>query len=73
MKPRQLVVALGLAGGMLATARVMGQTLGAAMVGLLMAQAGLSGATWSLAVASGLALLAAAVSMSRLRVLRAGE
>lgn len=63
----------GAAGGMLATARVMGQTLGAAMVGLLMAQAGLSGATWSLAVASGLAMLAAAVSMSRLRVLRAGE
>lgn len=63
----------GAAGGMLGTARLMGQTLGAAVVGLMMAQAGMAGATLSLAVASGLALLAAAVSMSRLRVLRAGE
>ncbi len=61
----------GAASGMLSTARLAGQTVGAAFVGLMMAQIGIAGATLALAVASGLALLAAVVSLSRLGAFKA--
>ena len=61
----------GAAGGMLATARVMGQTVGTALVGLTLAQFGLAGATWSLALAAGFAAVAAVVSLARFGGLRA--
>jgi MFS transporter, DHA2 family, multidrug resistance protein len=56
----------GAAGGMLATARLLGQTLGAAGVAILFRAYPDKGSNLTLAVAAGIALLAAAVSVSRL-------
>lgn len=61
----------GAASGMLGTARLTGQTVGTALVGLLLAQFGAAGTTWALALAAALALLAAIVSISRLGAFRA--
>jgi DHA2 family multidrug resistance protein-like MFS transporter len=61
----------GAASGMLGTARVTGQTVGTALVGLLMAQMGMTGATWALALASAVAFLAALVSLARLGAFKA--
>jgi DHA2 family multidrug resistance protein-like MFS transporter len=56
----------GAAGGMLGTARLFGQTLGAAGVALLFGAHPERGSNVALAVAAGIALLAAVVSMVRL-------
>jgi DHA2 family multidrug resistance protein-like MFS transporter len=56
----------GAAGGMLATARLLGQTLGAAGVAILFRAYPGKGSNLTLAVAAGIALAAAAVSVSRL-------
>jgi DHA2 family multidrug resistance protein-like MFS transporter len=56
----------GAAGGMLATARLLGQTLGAAGVAILFRAYPEKGSNLALGVAAGLALAAAAVSVSRL-------
>ena len=56
----------GAAGGMLATARLLGQTLGAAGVAILFRTYPGKGSNLTLAVAAGVALTAAAVSVSRL-------
>jgi len=57
----------GAAGGMLGTARLTGQAVGAALVALLLGRLGIDGATWALALGSGFATLAAIVSATRLR------
>jgi MFS transporter, DHA2 family, multidrug resistance protein len=57
----------GSAGGMLGTARLLGQTLGAAGVAILFRAYPGTGSNLILWCASGFALLAAAVSMSRLK------
>jgi DHA2 family multidrug resistance protein-like MFS transporter len=51
---------------MLGTARLLGQTIGAALVALIFGLAGAAGTTIALAVASGIALVAAIVSCLRL-------
>jgi MFS transporter, DHA2 family, multidrug resistance protein len=56
----------GGAGGMLATARLLGQTTGTALVALILALAAAHGTVLSLACAAGFATLAAAVSCLRL-------
>jgi DHA2 family multidrug resistance protein-like MFS transporter len=56
----------GAAGGMLATARLLGQTLGAAGVAILFRAYPGRGSNLTLGVAAGIALTAAAVSVSRL-------
>jgi DHA2 family multidrug resistance protein-like MFS transporter len=56
----------GGASGMLGTARLLGQTIGAALVALIFGLAGTAGTTIALAVASGIALVAAIVSCLRL-------
>ena len=56
----------GAAGGMLATARLLGQTLGAAGVAILFRAFPDQGSNLALGVAAGLAFTAAAVSVSRL-------
>jgi DHA2 family multidrug resistance protein-like MFS transporter len=56
----------GGASGMLGTARLLGQTIGAALVALIFGLSGKAGTTIALAVASGIALVAAAVSCLRL-------
>jgi DHA2 family multidrug resistance protein-like MFS transporter len=56
----------GAAGGMLATARLLGQTLGAAGVAILFRTFPAKGSNLTLEVAAGIALTAAAVSVSRL-------
>jgi MFS transporter, DHA2 family, multidrug resistance protein len=56
----------GAAGGMLGTARLLGQTLGAAGVALLFRAHPEHGSNVALAAAAGIALLAAVVSMTRL-------
>lgn len=63
----------GAASGMLGTARLTGQTIGAALVALLLAQAGIAGAMLALGVASGFACLAAVVSIARLGAFRRAE
>lgn len=60
----------GAAGGMLGTARLTGQSLGAALVALLLGRFGLSGATTALLLGAGFALLAAVTSTARLAVRR---
>jgi DHA2 family multidrug resistance protein-like MFS transporter len=55
----------GAASGMLGTARLSGQTVGAALVALLLGRLGIHGATTALFVGAGFALLAAVVSLSR--------
>jgi DHA2 family multidrug resistance protein-like MFS transporter len=56
----------GAAGGMLATARLLGQTLGAAGVAIIFRTFPGKGSNLTLAVAAGVALTAAVVSVSRL-------
>ena len=56
----------GAAGGMLATARLLGQTLGAAGVAILFRAVPEKGSNLALEVAAGIALAAAMVSVSRL-------
>nr|WP_246736412.1 MFS transporter [Enterovirga sp. DB1703] len=56
----------GAAGGMLATARLTGQTLGATLVAIFLTLSPTGGETISLAVGAALALLGAAASVSRL-------
>jgi MFS transporter, DHA2 family, multidrug resistance protein len=56
----------GAAGGMLATARLLGQTLGAAGVAILFRAFPEKGSNLTLAVAAGISLSAAVVSVSRL-------
>jgi len=56
----------GAAGGMLGTARLIGQSSGAVAVAALFKLFGFEGATWSLGIAAAVAALAAAVSMLRL-------
>jgi DHA2 family multidrug resistance protein-like MFS transporter len=56
----------GAASGMLGTARLTGQSLGAALVALMLGRFGIAGATLSLYVGTGFALVAALVSLSRL-------
>lgn len=60
----------GAASGMLGTARLTGQTVGAALVALLMAQMGITGATSALWFGAGFSLLAAAISISRVGAFR---
>jgi DHA2 family multidrug resistance protein-like MFS transporter len=55
----------GAASGMLGTARLTGQTIGAALVALLLGRLGIGGATTALFVGAGFAILAAGVSLSR--------
>ena len=57
----------GAAGGMLATARLLGQTLGAALVAVLFGLLPSNGTTVTLLVAAGFAVTAAGVSLLRLR------
>ena len=56
----------GGAGGMLATARLLGQTSGAAIVGMMFVHVPGQGAMVSLFIASGAAIVAAFVSLARL-------
>ncbi len=56
----------GGASGMLGTARLLGQTMGAALVALMFSLFGEHTTIWTLGLAAGIALLAAAVSYSRL-------
>lgn len=63
----------GSASGMLSTARLTGQTTGAALVSLLMARFGITGAVTALGVASGFAALAAMVSIARLGFFKTHE
>lgn len=56
----------GAAGGMLSTARLLGQSCGAAGVAILFRLAGEKGSVIALMLASGLALAAAALSLTRL-------
>jgi DHA2 family multidrug resistance protein-like MFS transporter len=55
----------GAASGMLGTARLTGQTIGAALVALLLGRLGIDGAKTALLVGAGFAILAAGVSLSR--------
>src|SRR6202035_617416 len=55
----------GGASGMLGTARLLGQTIGAALVALFLARYPVGGTQVALAVASGIALVAALVSAVR--------
>ncbi|GAB4355965.1 MAG: MFS transporter [Oricola sp.] len=63
----------GSASGMLSTARLTGQTIGAALASLLLARLGITGAVTALGVAAGFAALAAAVSLARLRFFETHE
>jgi DHA2 family multidrug resistance protein-like MFS transporter len=56
----------GGASGMQATARLFGQTTGAALVALVFSTVPEGGTTWTLILAAGAAGIAAAVSFSRL-------
>ena len=56
----------GGASGMLGTARLLGQTTGAALVALMFGLAGAYATYWALGCAAGVSLLAAAVSATRL-------
>jgi len=56
----------GGAGGMLGTARLVGQTVGAALVPLMFSAFGARATIWALGIGAGIALLAAAVSSTRL-------
>lgn len=63
----------GAASGMLGTARLTGQTTGAALVGLLLGHLGIPGATWALALGACFAALAACLSLSRSGLFREAE
>jgi DHA2 family multidrug resistance protein-like MFS transporter len=58
----------GAAGGMLATARLLGQTAGAVTTAVFFHLAGTKATTTALATAAGIAALAAVVSLSRLKL-----
>jgi DHA2 family multidrug resistance protein-like MFS transporter len=58
----------GAAGGALATARLLGQTAGAVTTGMFFHLAGVHATTLALATASGVAMVAALVSLSRLKL-----
>jgi DHA2 family multidrug resistance protein-like MFS transporter len=58
----------GAAGGMLATARLLGQTAGAVGTAVFFALAGVHGSKEALATASGIAAVATLVSLSRLKL-----
>jgi len=58
----------GAAGGMLATARLLGQTTGAVTMAVFFHLAGTHAARTGLFTAAGIAALAAAVSLSRLKL-----
>ncbi|MEQ9332955.1 MFS transporter [Thalassobaculum sp.] len=60
----------GAASGMLGTARLSGQAVGAALVALLLGRLGIEGATWALVLGAGFAALAATVSLMRLKHFR---
>jgi len=60
----------GAASGMLGTARLSGQAIGAALVALLLGRLGIEGATWALVLGSGFAALSAVVSLMRLKHFR---
>ena len=62
----------GAASGMLGTARLLGQSLGAAFVAFLLAQWGVEGSPYILFIASGFALFASVISFSRLGAHRLG-
>jgi DHA2 family multidrug resistance protein-like MFS transporter len=55
----------GAASGLLSTARLTGQSIGAALVSLLLARMGIVGANWALLLAAAFAAAAAAISMTR--------
>lgn len=61
----------GGAGGMLSTARLTGQSIGAALVALMLAQFGLQGASHALFLGTAFATLAAIFSLSRLSLKKA--
>lgn len=63
----------GAASGMLGTARLTGQTTGAALVASLLAHLGISGATWALGVGACFALVAACFSLGRIGLFRKAE
>ncbi len=56
----------GAASGMLGTARLLGQSLGAAFVAFLLSQWGVEGTPYILFFASGFALFASLISVTRL-------
>ena len=60
------ILVTGAAGGMLATARLLGQTLGAAGVAILFRAYPAHGSNLALSVAAAISLAAAAISVSRL-------
>ena len=62
-KPRS-----GAASGMLSMARLSGQAVGAALAALILGRLGVTGATTSLWVAAGFSVLAAVISVTRLRL-----
>ncbi|MBA8821279.1 MFS transporter [Ochrobactrum sp. P6BS-III] len=62
----------GAASGMLGTARLLGQSLGAAFVAFLLSQWGVEGTPYILFIASGFALFASVISFSRLSAGRVG-
>lgn len=64
-------VRAGAAGGMLSTARLTGQTVGAALTALVLARFGVDGAVWALALAASFAALAALISLARIKAFRA--
>lgn len=55
----------GAASGLLSTARLTGQSIGAALVSLLLAKMGIAGANWALLVAAGFAAIAAMISLTK--------
>ena len=61
----------GAASGMLGAARLTGQSLGSALVALLLGRMGLAGAPWALYVGAAFAVVAAFLSLSRLSVAHA--
>jgi DHA2 family multidrug resistance protein-like MFS transporter len=63
----------GGASGMQATARLFGQTVGAAVVAMVFAARPQDGTTWTLVIAAAMAAVAAAVSFSRLATPTAGR
>lgn len=63
----------GAASGMVSTARLSGQTTGAALAALLLAHLGISGATWALWLGAVFAVLAAMLSLGRIGLFRKAE
>ncbi|GHD43990.1 MFS transporter [Thalassobaculum fulvum] len=63
----------GAASGMLGTARLTGQAVGAALVALLLGRLGIQGATWALVLGAGFAATSAVVSILRLKHLERAD